>query len=52
LKETGSSEAKTPGVKEQDVTREKAVWNADFAYTVTKGEIIFPRFDIAKELAE
>jgi methionyl-tRNA synthetase len=40
------------GVGSEVVTHEKAVWNADFAYTVTKGEIIFPRFDIAKELAE
>ena len=36
---------------EGDVTYEKAgVWNDAFNYTVKKGDIIFPRFDIAKEL--
>jgi methionyl-tRNA synthetase len=40
------------GVGEPDVTYDKAgAWNADFTYRVTKGEIIFPRFDISKELA-
>jgi methionyl-tRNA synthetase len=41
------------GVSAADVTYDKAgVWNNDFTYTVKKGEIIFPRFDIAKELGE
>lgn len=40
------------GVGGDDVTYDKATWNDGFAYTVTKGDIIFPRFDIAKELAE
>jgi len=38
------------GVSASDVTYEKASWNEDFMYVVQKGEIIFPRFDIAKEL--
>jgi methionyl-tRNA synthetase len=41
------------GVSEEDVTYDKAgKWNSEFDYTVKKGDIIFPRFDIAKELAE
>jgi methionyl-tRNA synthetase len=41
------------GVGADDVAYEKAgVWNNDFVYTVKKGDIIFPRFDIAKELEE
>jgi methionyl-tRNA synthetase len=39
------------GVSENDVSYEKSgVWNSSFEYTVKKGEIIFPRFDIDKEL--
>jgi len=40
------------GVSESDTSYEFARWNANGAYTVCKGEIIFPRFDIAKELNE
>jgi methionyl-tRNA synthetase len=40
------------GAGESDVVYDKAVWDCEFAYTVNKGEIIFPRFDISKELAE
>jgi methionyl-tRNA synthetase len=41
------------GVEETDVTYEKAaVFNRDFNYTVKKGEIIFPRFDIEKCLSD
>jgi methionyl-tRNA synthetase len=38
------------GVCIDDVKYEQSVWNADFSYRVKKGDIIFPRFDIAKEL--
>jgi methionyl-tRNA synthetase len=38
------------GVKESDTAYAKMSWSNDFAYTVQKGNIIFPRFDIAKEL--
>ena len=39
------------GVCEGDVTYEKAgVWSDSFCYTVKKGDIIFPRFDVVKEL--
>jgi methionyl-tRNA synthetase len=37
------------GVTEADVTYGRAAWDANRSYTVKKGEIIFPRFDIAKE---
>jgi methionyl-tRNA synthetase len=38
------------GVFTDDVKYEQCLWNQDFMYTVKKGEIIFPRFDIGKEL--
>ena len=41
------------GVGEDDVTYDKSgAWNSEFMYSVTKGDIIFPRFDIDKELGE
>ena len=40
------------GVSGVDVAYGAAVWQSDRAYRVVKGEIIFPRFDIEKELAE
>jgi methionyl-tRNA synthetase len=41
------------GVGEADVCYEKSgMWNSEFSFTVKKGEIIFPRFDIKKELQE
>jgi methionyl-tRNA synthetase len=39
------------GVSADDVTYDKTGWNTAYSYTVKKGGIIFPRFDIAKELA-
>ncbi|MCL1903021.1 MAG: methionine--tRNA ligase [Oscillospiraceae bacterium] len=41
------------GVGEADTTYEKAgTWNTEYNYVVKKGDIIFPRFDIDKELSE
>ncbi|MCL2071729.1 MAG: methionine--tRNA ligase, partial [Oscillospiraceae bacterium] len=38
------------GVSVDDTSYEASVWNDGFDYTVKKGDIIFPRFDIEKEL--
>jgi len=40
------------GVSEADVTYDKATWDSDRSYAVKRGEIIFPRFDVEKELKE
>lgn len=40
------------GVSEHDAEYSKAIYFTDTAYHISKGDILFPRIDVAKELAE